>query len=172
MIQAWACKNGVTFLDGVYPSWANIQLGNCVEGIQFLGYHPVDLLLETEHSPASDWTVAAHDVKDPSNKGLGVIRYFIGQGGAGNASIVAAVNGGTGLTLIDLNSGNVTMNTTYGAAGGAPTFKGNILAAQATANVFYIGTDARLVPVSGGVKVEVRNITTGTWLEATRWTNP
>jgi hypothetical protein len=36
----------------------------------------------------------------------------------------------------------------------------------------YIGADARLVSISGGVKLEVRNTGTGTWLEATRYTNP
>lgn len=40
------------------------------------------------------------------------------------------------------------------------------------ASTIYVGTDARLVPVSGGVKLEVRNTGTGTWLEAARWTNP
>jgi hypothetical protein len=36
----------------------------------------------------------------------------------------------------------------------------------------YIGIDARLVPVSGGAKLEVRNTSSGTWIEAARWTNP
>jgi hypothetical protein len=171
-IQAWACRNGVTFLDGVYPSKLKIQLGNCVEGITFLGYHPVDLLVETEHAP-SGWNTALHDIKDPSNKGIGIVKYFIGQGGAGNATIAAAVDGGTGLTLIDLNSGNTRMNTSYGAAGAGSTLTAaNLTATTSTAGTAYIGTDARLVAISGGVKLEVRNTGTGTWVEATRYTNP
>jgi hypothetical protein len=40
------------------------------------------------------------------------------------------------------------------------------------AGPMVIGTDARLVPVAGGVKLEARNTTSGTWIEAARWTNP
>jgi hypothetical protein len=36
----------------------------------------------------------------------------------------------------------------------------------------YIGRDARLVSVVGGVKLEARNTGTDTWVEAARWTNP
>jgi hypothetical protein len=36
----------------------------------------------------------------------------------------------------------------------------------------YVGRDARLVPISGGVAVEARNVSTGAWVEKIRWTNP
>jgi hypothetical protein len=36
----------------------------------------------------------------------------------------------------------------------------------------YVGSDARLVSLSGGVKLEVRNTSSNTWVEATRYTNP
>lgn len=36
----------------------------------------------------------------------------------------------------------------------------------------YVGRDMRLTAVSGGAKLEARNIGTGIWVEAARWTNP
>jgi hypothetical protein len=130
MIQAFGCKNGVSFLEAMYPSWANIQLFNCAEGIRFLGYHTVELLVETEHSPSSDWMACLHDIKDPSNQGMGIIRYYIGHGTASLPSIGASLDGCTGLTIIDLCSGSISLNSTQGASGGAAGLSGKIYASS------------------------------------------
>jgi hypothetical protein len=36
----------------------------------------------------------------------------------------------------------------------------------------YIGTDARLVAITGGMKIQARNPGTNTWADADSWTNP
>jgi hypothetical protein len=105
-MSAAACNIGVNFLQSIYPSWANIQLERCIEGIQFSGYHTVDLLVETEHQVG--WWQALHDINDPNNYGTGTIRYFIGNGGNGT-NIGASVNGGAGLTITSLFSGDVAL---------------------------------------------------------------
>lgn len=63
---------------------------------------------------------------------------------------------------------NVGISSTFTKTGGA-TFYCTELGANSP---LYIGTDARLVAVSGGAKLEARNTGTGTWVEAARWTNP
>ena len=192
MMQAFNCINGVSFLEAMYPSWAKIQLGNCVEGIRFIGQHTVDLLVETEHAP-SGWQACAHDIKDASNYGSGSIQCYVGSGFP-PASTYPAIDGGTGLQIIDMFSRTISLPATG-------TFQGKVYAASiligytdtglirsnnseitATngstglsdfkAGTVYVGTDARFTPVSGGVKLEVRNTSTGTWVEATRYTNP
>ncbi len=60
-----------------------------------------------------------------------------------------------------------TFNVTNNMAAGSAVIDGNT--GQGTV---YVGADARLVAISGGVKLEVRNTGTGTWVEATRYTNP
>jgi hypothetical protein len=104
MIQAMNCKVGIEFTDGIYPSAANVQLINCVDGLKWTGQHPVDLMVEIEHAP-SGWMSPSHDIKDPDVIATGVIRYFIGQGGNDNAAIAASVDGGTRLVLTNLGAG-------------------------------------------------------------------
>jgi hypothetical protein len=48
----------------------------------------------------------------------------------------------------------------------------NIIAHQCGDPTVYIGTDARLVAITGGTKLQVRNATTGVWVDADSWTNP
>ena len=117
MMNAVLCKNGVTFLESIYPSWANIQLERCVDGIKFLGTHTVDLLIEAEHQTGG-WWATSHDISDAANHGTGGIRYFIGNGGLGT-NIAVSVLGGAGLTLTNLFSGDVTLAP--GAGGGGRT---------------------------------------------------
>ena len=119
-VQLTLGKRGLVFLESIYPSWGNIQLERCVDGIVFLGYHTVDLLVEAERQ-GGGWWAPSHDISDASNYGTGTIRYMIGQGGGGAVTNAAALLGGTGLTLIDLYSGNISLNTSYGA--GRPASK-------------------------------------------------
>jgi hypothetical protein len=103
-IQVSGCNIGVEFCDGIYPSQAYIQLINVAEGLKWSGQHPVDVLLENEHAPGGSpsWVLASHEIKDPSNFGRGIVKYFIGQGGSMLPPIVAAKDGGTGLQMINL----------------------------------------------------------------------
>jgi len=104
-MMAANCLTAVEFMDGIYPSWiGGLQMMNSVNGIKWTGQHPVDMMFETEHAPSGWWSVS-HDITDPSNKGTGLVRYFIGQGGAGNPSIIAAVQGGSHLVLTNLGAG-------------------------------------------------------------------
>jgi hypothetical protein len=143
MMQAWQCKTGVAFIESIYPSWANIQLGNCVDGIKFLGTHTVDLLVETEHD-ITGWWAPAHDVSDPANHGTGIIRYFIGNGGLGD-NIVASVDGGAGLTMVSLFSGNIDIAPGSGSGssvgGGKITGKGTVPAGGTTGQVLAKNSD-------------------------------
>jgi hypothetical protein len=63
------------------------------------------------------------------------------------------------------------------ATGGTFTFSNGIgtnamIASNSGSDTVYVGTDMRLVAVSGGAKLEARNTATGVWVEAARWTNP
>jgi hypothetical protein len=103
-IQAVGCNIGVEFCDGIYPSQAYIQIINCAEALKWSGQHPVDVVLETEHAPGGSpsWQLAAHEIKDPSNFGRGIVKYMIGQGGSMLPPIIASKDGGTGLQMINL----------------------------------------------------------------------
>jgi hypothetical protein len=158
MLQAFNCINGVSFLEAMYPSWAKIQLGNCVEGIRFIGQHTVDLMVETEHAP-SGWQLCAHDIKDASNYGSGCIQCYVGSGFP-PADTFPAIDGGSGLQIIDMFNQTIILPS-------VGSFNGKVVTSS-----LYLGTDARFTPVSGGVKLETRNTGTGTWVESARWTNP
>lgn len=144
------CHIGCEFLSGGELCWGNLMVYNCNSAIKFTNIDPgfanrcpVVLNLNIEFI-ASGWQTRAvnGDILDSSNCGCGEIRHWIWSF-AGNSGI--GLTGGTNLRLIDIFSAGTT---------------------------HYIGTDARLVAVSGGVKLEVRNAGTGVWVEATRWTNP
>jgi hypothetical protein len=103
-IQCSQCNVGVEFCDGIYPSQAYIQTINVADALKWSGQHPVDVLLENEHAIGSppSWYAAAHEIKDPSNYGRGIVKYMIGQGGSMAPPIVAGKDGGTGLQMINL----------------------------------------------------------------------
>ena len=65
----------------------------------------------------------------------------------------------------NMTSGTFTFTNSMGA--GQAVILGN-----SGGDTVYVGADARLVAISGGVKLEVRNTGTGTWIEGTRYTNP
>lgn len=65
--------------------------------------------------------------------------------------------------------GNMCSDTTFSITN---SMTAGFVIANNTGGTAYVGTDARLVPVSGGVKLEARNTGTGVWVEAARWTNP
>ena len=107
--------------------------------------------------------------------GLGVLKdngmVFLGSGarriGDSNIPMINAISIGyqaevaTSYTTV---IGNVQHTDVYfGSTAGNAVLHGNGI---------YIGSDARLVPISGGAKLEVRNTGTGVWVEAARWTNP
>lgn len=96
------------------------------------------------------------------------------------SDVTLANNQGTGFSdIVTFGSGVTFAERTQAIPNGGTT--GQILTKTSnleyavgweTPTTFYIGTDARLVSVSGGVKLEARNTGTGVWVEAARWTNP
>jgi hypothetical protein len=121
-------------------------------------------------------SATAHDWTIPANAS---VPFEIG-------TAITIVNN-TGAGVITLKITSDTLRRGDGAAAtGDQTIAANsiatILKTKATewfvagvlsdTGTLYIGTDARLVSVTGGVKLEVRNAGTGTWVEATRYTNP
>jgi hypothetical protein len=93
--------------------------------------------------------------------------------------LVAATDVYVGNALAGVGSGTVYFGSTFDVAighnalgvleinnGSLGSFRDLI------ARTFYIGTDARLVAIAGGVKMEVRNPGTGLWASADQWTNP
>ena len=201
-MYAHGCYNGVKFLPNNYPCWGNIKLASCVEGLVFVGTQSVvDVLVETEHAP-SGWEFVAHDIKDPTNAGTGIVRTYMGNGMAGGDQAFS-MDGGAGLIVMNLFNGDITLPTTGGAGGshGGGKLTGKVLATSfllgytdtglarenagivkvtdgasgwgtLKADPVYVGTDARLVAISGGAKLQVRNTGTGLWADADQWTNP
>ena len=154
------------------------------------------MTLLVEHAP-SGWMMTVNDISDPSNLGTGIVRF---QPAGGDA--ICSVNGGTGLTIMDIPSGSITLPTTTRVAGyGGGKFRGRMFATEfilgftdtgltrsgtsevkvtdgasgtgnLVASTIYMGTDARMVPITGGAKLQVRNPGTGLWADADQWTNP
>ena len=145
------CNIGLQFLDGHEPSWVNATMLHCQKFVQFTGLHSVELYLDIENATAGDpWFTSAH-IDDPSNFGGGLVKYNLIDAGVGYSPNPIIVNGGARINLMDLHGGNFQI---------------------ASAAQFLVGPDARFSAITGGVKLEVRNASTGTWVEATRYTNP
>jgi hypothetical protein len=99
---------------------------------------------DIERGGDGHWYSRVYDVVDAGNQAYGDITWWA----------VKTVSGV--LNQYDVSGGaNLQLRRTGNPAG-----------------TIYVGTDARLVAVSGGVKLEVRNTGTGVWVEATRYTNP
>lgn len=188
-LYASYCKVGINFLPG------SISMGDCgaqwcADGLKFSGRNSIDMVCSFENAPTLDWRTVQHHVLDPSNNATGNIRYFVANGGGGDFNQIA-LSGGAGLTIVSLFSGDIRLPTGGGAGftragwisgngavpGGGAT--GTFLSKNSATDfdhswnsTLYIGTDARLVPVSGGAKLETRNTGTGIWVESARWTNP
>jgi hypothetical protein len=117
---AYYCKTGYELTQGSGPSIGCLGPAWCATGVKFTGTHYCDFTFLTEHAAgtAPAWQQAVHDISDPSNLGTGLIKYFIANGNSG-ANIVASLDGGAGLTVQSLFSGDIILNTIQGAGGAA-----------------------------------------------------
>ncbi len=113
---AYYNKTGYEFIEGHGPSMGMLGPSWCAIGVKFSGKHYGDFTFLTEHAAASDWRASVHDISDPSNNATGLIRYFIANGNSG-ANIIASVDGGAGLTLQSLFSGDLRLAPGSGAGG-------------------------------------------------------
>lgn len=165
LIYAHLCKNGVTFLPSNYPSWANIQLSSCVKGINFSGtQHVVDLLIETEHD-GSGWWAPTYDINDPTNAAAGMVRTYVGNGMSGGDQVFS-LNGGAGLTIVNLYNGDIQLATAAGAGGshsGGGSFKGNLaqITTVTATSVKHTATTVATLPASPVVG-QVASVSDGT----------
>ena len=148
-VEALNCHVAFEFLGTPQSGQGNFGVVHCNTAIKFTQLsptypvYPLDFTLENEQIDTGWQTpTSISDILDTDNIGRGEIRYWITQLGTLHKTI--GVTGGANLRLTD----------TYDV------------------NTVYIGTDARLTPLTGGVKLEVRNAGTGVWVEATRYTNP
>jgi len=68
-------------------------------------------------------------------------------------------------------TGNMCSDTTFNVTNSMTT--GIAVVANNTGDgTVYVGKDARLVPITGGAKLQVRNPGTGLWADGDSWTNP
>lgn len=143
------CMYGLGLTTGYQPAEVNFQTYWCPTHIGQFGMHlPVKIIGRLEDGDprvAPAWQLVTAHVADSGNTISGHMDYIrVREPERFHDDII--LTGAANLQLRNLHSSSY--------------------------HWLKIGTDARLVPVSGGVKLEARNTGTGTWLEAARWTNP
>jgi hypothetical protein len=122
-----------------------------------------------------DWW-CANGIKMTESHTFQVEQYDVERGADGQwYSRVYDVDDGAHRAIADINWW--TVKTVSGALNaftinGGAHVKARRVGADLSDSPVYIGTDARLTAISGGVTLEVRNAGTGVWVEATRYTNP
>jgi len=149
-IGAYACKYALQFGFAYHANLIErVLIFHCTNGIRILGGAcPLSIIqLDIEHeNPAGPWYVTIYDIDDPNNYGSGDITWWVVKGGVG-------------------------VDTTFTVNGGA-NIKYRRLGSDTHAGPLYIGTDLRLVAMSGGGKLQARNTGTNTWADVDQWTNP
>jgi hypothetical protein len=143
------CHVAVEFVGGAQLGWGNFMVDHCNTAVKFTPIggtinKGIGVLNLDIEQVNSGWQLpaAGGDILDSSNIGLGEIRYYIDRLSVGTQPI--GVTGGTGLRLI--NAGDIWP--------------------------VYVGADLRLVPITGGGKLQARNPGTNTWADVDQWTNP
>jgi hypothetical protein len=151
MVSCLACKVGLVIPESNHPSIVQRYLSwFCTRGAVVTGQHRLHVLQwDTERGPTGVWYRTQYELDDPSNLLVGSTEHFTYDNSIPDSVPYMNVNGGANFMRRQI--------------GGASTYNPNIVP---------IGTDARLVPISGGAKLEARNTSTGVWVEAARWTNP
>lgn len=88
---------GLTFLGAPHAShFGRVGVYNSVNGILMAGVAAFDISqFDTEHDPSGTFTYST-DIVDPSNEGVGNIRWWSVLGGSGPSSVFNK-NGGTGI---------------------------------------------------------------------------
>jgi hypothetical protein len=122
----------------------------------------------TEHT-ATGWYATEHDISDPSNNATGIIRFLCANGGLGSY-IQPSIDGGAGLTVISLFSGDVRLapgSGGGGTTGGAKiTGKGTVPSLGTSGQVLVKNSSADYdygwaTPVGYGVRSDDTNYVAG-----------
>lgn len=149
-VQMWNCIEGVGIPFTHHPS-TFLRLGvygyqRAIVNMDSLAKYVRILSYAAEHNPSAPlWQQRIYDVDDGSSFLYGDVNWVHVTSNVGvDHSFIK--NGGTNLICSELGTDQ--------------------------ANTRYIGTDARLVSISSGAKLQVRNTSTGVWADADQWTNP
>jgi hypothetical protein len=122
---------------------------------------PYDLRFATSANPASGWVISP---VTPFLQKSGVAgtfdRYHVATGN------VALINGFYYMIYCGAIDHDQPYGTNHWQMGITP------LLTSSQISSLYIGTDLRLVALSGGGKLQARNPATNTWVDADSWTNP
>lgn len=159
-LNMWGCVQGVLVPFNYHLStYTHLGLFHCAYGIKAAGVgytgQPSDdgthylrvLACALEHSNSGGgigqaWQDRVYDVDDASNLLTGDIKQL-------------SILGGVGRDLSFTKNGGV-----------------KLLVTQIGEDAVYVGSDARFVAISGGVKLQARNTGTGAWADKETWTNP
>jgi hypothetical protein len=142
------CHYGLEFPAVYHPTLIEWVIDmHCQNGINVVGAHSFRIVLyDTEHEGDTNWMTRVYDVNDPSNLALADITWWVVKE-------------------------NVGWDTTW-TVNGASGIKTRRIGTNVTDSTIYIGTDLRLVSISGGGKLQARNTGTNTWADVDQWTNP
>ena len=159
-INMWGCVQGILVPFNYHLStYTHLGLFHCAYGIKAAGvgytgmvgddgtHYLRVLACALEHSNSGAgfgqaWQDRVYDIDDASNLLTGDIKQLSILAGVGR-DYSCTKNGGT-----------------------------KLLVTQIGEDAVYVGPDARLVSISGGAKLQVRNIGTGVWADVDQWTNP
>jgi hypothetical protein len=159
-INMWGCVQGVLVPFNYHLStYRHLGLFHCTRGMvpAGVGYtgipgddgthylRVVGCAIEHSNSGAGfgqAWQDRVYDVDDPTNLLKGDIKWLSILAASGNDHSFTK-NGGTGLLTSEIGDSTA-----------------------------YIGTDLRLVSITGGGKLQARNPGTNTWADVDQWTNP
>ena len=83
----------------------------------------------------------------------------------GNVALASPSSSSPAFSITDCTNVVFTGNVQIG-------FSDLVVASGSTFQPVYIGTDARLVSITGGAKLQARNPGTNTWADVDQWTNP
>lgn len=148
-LTAFQCRVALATLVGYQTAQVNLNSFWCPTAIQNRGIHlPVQILARMEDSDmaaAAAWSALIRHVDDASNTIWGTMDYIrVHEPEREHSDII--LNG----------AGNLRMFNMY----------------TQTTNFLRIGDDLRLVPITGGGKLQARNPGTNTWADVDQWTNP
>jgi hypothetical protein len=160
--------NGIDFAVGAGISTVDLLISNCsIEGTSFAG-------IKMTSGAGGFWINLVVTGNQFMPDGASYAIYVDGVGGnIGNLHLTGNCSYASGFSTPFIYLANVTgVAITGNGHVGHSTFLTMGAGVTFLDTPTYIGRDARLVPISGGVKLEVRNTSSDTWLEATRYTNP
>ena len=125
------------------------------------GSTPFDLRFATSSSPSSGWTIGPVVPFLAKSALAGTFDQY--HTATGHAMVI---NGYWYIIYCGALDHDQPYYTNHWQMGIVP-----LLTSQQVSSL-YIGTDLRLIPISGGGKLQARNPSTNTWADRDQWTNP